>query len=1127
MAEIVLYDTVGSIIRSLGSLALQEIGVLWGFKDELRKLGDTISTIQAVLLDAEEKQAYNHAVKDWLRKLKDAMYDADDLLDDYSTQLLRRQVMTRDKKMAKQVRIFFSKSNQLVYGFKMGHRIKAVRARLDEIATDRIKFGFNEYTTTTQFEHMKRQDTHSFVHGEDVIGREDDKESIKKLLFDPNMNEKNVSIIPIVGIGGQGKTTLAQYVYNDEEVQRHFDLRMWACVSDPFDLKTIVVKLIESATKERPKSLEMDPLQSELRAKIDGKRYLLVLDDVWNENHGTWSNLEKLLVGGLRGSKVLITTRSEKVAEITGTVSPYPLRGLSENNSWNLFKKMAFKDGEEPNNPKLVEIGREIIQKCAQVPLAIRSIGSLLYFKNSEDDWLYFKNHELYKITQQENDIFPILKLSYDHLPSHLKQCFAFCSLFPKDCEIEMKVLIQLWIAQGFLHSSYGNRHLEDIGREYFMDLLWRSFFQDVQRNIFGEIEKCKMHDLIHDLAQSVAGEECTILYPDREKVVERTRHVAFHSSNSLPDIPTLLPKPNKMRTLLLGIPILPTLCDDLNLYNAVLELNKPVSNTLISSFKCLRALNLSRSSIQKVPNSIGKLVHLRFLDLSRNEDIKLLPASITKLQNLHTLKLEYCFKLTALPEDTRNLISLRHLELGGCNSLTHMPYGLGKLTALQTLSLYILGQKKSSLPKTKGGLGDLDSLDELREVLQIKGLEHSRSSPLEAKAANLERKRHIQWLMLKWDPESSDESDKAIVNDEQLLQNLRPHLNLKFLTIDGYAGVTLSSWVPSLSNLTVIVIENCKWLQHIPPFPLLRGVYLKNLNELEYISNDGSYVSSSPLKILILINLPKLRGWRKMWETDHLPLFPSFPSLSYLCIKNCPIMPLATGNKTTPSSSSLLSDLSKLKHLYLVELEQLEYLPLEWLQNLTSLKTLGIWDCRKMRISISPLFQHLTSLENLSILRCKELINNENEDGAHGLGPTRFGHLSIVGVPNLVSLPRELRGVTTLQGLQIMDCPSLVSLPEWIGDLTSLQELEVINCPNLISLPEGMHRVTSLGRLTITKCRSLEERCEQGTGEDWPKIAHVPNFHNGGDGHLKDWKASQTRQMYQEIYKVLHIVAS
>jgi hypothetical protein len=222
--------------------------------------------------------------------------------------------------------------------------------------------------------------------------------------------------------------------------------------------------------------------------------------------------------------------------------------------------------------------------------------------------------------------------LSYNHLPSHLKQCFVFCSLFPKDYGIEVEVLIHLWAAQGFLHSSYGNRHLEDIGREYFMDLLWRSFFQNVQRDGLGQIIKCKMHDLIHDLAQSVVGEECTILYPDGEKVVGRTRHVAFHSSDSLPNLHALLPKANKMRTLLLRIPLLPGLDDHINENFAILEPNKPISNTLISSFKCLRALNLSRLSIQKVPNSIGNLEHLRFLDLSRNEDIKLLPASITKL---------------------------------------------------------------------------------------------------------------------------------------------------------------------------------------------------------------------------------------------------------------------------------------------------------------------------------------------------------------------------------------------------------------------------------------------------------------------------------------------------------------
>jgi hypothetical protein len=216
--------------------------------------------------------------------------------------------------------------------------------------------------------------------GERMKGRQ-----LKRLLLDSDVKE-NVSIIPIVGIGGLGKTTLAQYVYNNEEVKKHFELRVWVCVSDPFDVKTIVQKIIECVIGKRPESLEMDLLQCKLRANIDGKRYLLVLDDVWNENRGTWLDLEKLLSGGLKGSKVLITTRSKRVAEITGTGPLYILGGLSESNSWNLFKRMAFKDGEEPENPKLVEIGREIIKKCAQVPLAIRSIGSLLYFKNSEAD---------------------------------------------------------------------------------------------------------------------------------------------------------------------------------------------------------------------------------------------------------------------------------------------------------------------------------------------------------------------------------------------------------------------------------------------------------------------------------------------------------------------------------------------------------------------------------------------------------------------------------------------------------------------------------------------------------------------------------------------------------------------
>jgi Leucine-rich repeat (LRR) protein len=993
----------------------------------------------------------------------------------------------------------------------MGHRIKAVRANLNEIAEDKKSFGFKE---RTQVEHRRREDTHSFVPETEVIGREDEKKDVKALLFDSNVKE-NVSIIPIVGIGGQGKTTLAQYVYNDEEVQRHFDMRMWTCVSDLFDVKSIVQKLIESATKKRPESLEIDPLQSLFREAIGGKRYLLVLDDVWNEESNKWFDLKNLLVGGLRGSKVLVTTRNEIVANITRTASTYRLEDLSESNSWDLFKKMAFKDGEELTNPKLAEIGREIVQKCPRVPLAIRSIGSLLYLKNSEAEWLKFQTNKLHEKPQLDERIFAILKLSYDHLPPHLKQCFAFCSLFPKDYRIEVEVLIQLWTAQGFIHSSDRTICLEDVGHEYFMDLLWRSFFQDIQRNEYGDVESCKMHDLIHDLAQSVAGDECLISNPDAVKVVERTRHVTLDSLNSLWDIPTHLLEAKGLRTLLLQPPGY--------VYSKLkLDWNRQVYDTLITSFKCLRALNLSQSNIKEVSNSIGKLKHLRYLDLSSNYDIELLPASITKLQNLQTLKLACCFGLKELPEDTRNLISLRHLVLYGCNNLTHMPRGLGKLTALQTLSFYSLGKKESSVPKQNGGLGDLDGLDELRGSLCIMGLKHLRSSPLEARAANLERKQYLRKLKLKWhchfeaDYDRNDDSDdKAIVNDEQLLQNLRPHLNLKELTIQGYAGVRFSDWASSLSNLVKISISHCKWCQHIPPldrFPFLEDLSLHNLSSLEYIGNDASEVSSSSLQSLSLWKLPKLRGWWRMRQavtTDHeqnynLPLFPSFPSLSLLRINNCPIrsiMPdVAPGSQTTPSSSSSFSTLSKLKYLTLSFLEELEYLPEEWLQNLTSLKFLSISCCPKLQISMSPLFQHLAALEYLEIDNCKELISNEDEEGAQCLGPTILRHLRIKEVTNLVSLPKELRHATALQLLNIEDCPSLESLPEWIADLTSLQRLQIYKCDKLISLPEGIRCLTSLRHFTIARCPRLEERCKEGIGEDWPKIAHIPIFLNEWD---------------------------
>ncbi|XP_023908038.1 putative disease resistance protein RGA3 [Quercus suber] len=389
MADAILYGVVQKIIESLGSSTLKQIGSIWGVKGDLEKMNNTVLTIRAVLLDAEEQQVQNHQVKHWLNRLRDVVFDADDLLSEFSTHVFRLKVMGGDK-MAKKVRIFFSSSNQLVFSLNMACKIKAMRERLNDISNDRHQFQLKlvDCPLETRVVTRGRDQTHSFVPDEDVIGREKDKQAIIDLLLDFDV-EDNVSFISIVGIGGLGKTTLAQYVFNDEKVQTKFELKMWVCVSDDLDVKKIVEKIIESATKRKPENLEMDLLQNKLREQLNQKKYLLVLDDIWNENEESWCALKRLLMGGAKGSKVVITTRTNMVAEITSTISPYFLKGLSRDQSWSLLKKMAFKKGHATINSNLEAIGMNIVEKCQGVPLAIRMIGKVLFFKQTEDEWLH------------------------------------------------------------------------------------------------------------------------------------------------------------------------------------------------------------------------------------------------------------------------------------------------------------------------------------------------------------------------------------------------------------------------------------------------------------------------------------------------------------------------------------------------------------------------------------------------------------------------------------------------------------------------------------------------------------------------------------------------------------------
>ncbi|MBA0619541.1 hypothetical protein Godav_028697, partial [Gossypium davidsonii] len=322
MAEAIAFDIAGGLASKLSSLALSQIGLWWNFKDDIEDLKNTISTIKAVLLDAEEQSMTSNLVKNWLEKLKDALYDADDLLDDFSTEALRKDLLGGNK-LTKEVRLFFSSSNQFVYGLKMGRQIKAIKARLTSIGSEAKMFNLVERDrlVETSFMSKKRQRTHSFAHKDEIIGREDDKAALLKLILE-FQSEENVYIIPIVGFGGLGKTALAQFVY--ETVKDHFELRIWVCVSNIFDLKTIVENIIKS----------------------------------------------KLMMGGAKGSRIIVTTRSLKVAKITSKCQPHVLKGLSDDDAWSLFKEIAFEQiSTDSPSSEFVEIGKQILERCGGVPL--------------------------------------------------------------------------------------------------------------------------------------------------------------------------------------------------------------------------------------------------------------------------------------------------------------------------------------------------------------------------------------------------------------------------------------------------------------------------------------------------------------------------------------------------------------------------------------------------------------------------------------------------------------------------------------------------------------------------------------------------------------------------------------
>ncbi|XXG52790.1 hypothetical protein AAC387_Pa03g1014 [Persea americana] len=1086
MAEMLISGVVKTLMGTLSSLLQQEFVIAWGLKKELEKLESTLTTIQTVLKDAEAKKGKNEELKNWLRKLKDAAYEADDMIDEFKIEALQWKAAGTLKKVHK----FFSRSNALAFSIEMGHKIQEIRDKLDAIAAERSKFHLRDEVGGNRIENEERLVTDSFIIESGIYGREDEKEVIVKSLVSNMSEPENVSILPIVGMGGLGKTTLAQLAYNDERIMKHFEQRIWVCVSDSFELRRLMDAIIESVCGKVSGYVELDPLQRRLRETLRGKRFLLVLDDVWSEDQDKWDRLKSILTCGGKGSTIIVTTRIEKVAWMTGTLPTFHLACLSDDDCWSLFKRRAFELGRREEHPNLVAIGKEIVKKCGGVPLAVKALGSMLCYKSEERDWLYVKDSEIWELSDDDSAILPALRLSYDHLPPHSRQCFAYCAIFPKDYEIEKEKLIHQWMGNGFIPSKR-MMVLEDVGHEIFNDLVCRSFFQNIGKDEDGNITKCKMHDLVHDLAQSVMVDDSSILiFGKEERIPEKVRHFSYDRESTIP----------------MSLYDSPTLWTFLTLHDYQRGIIA-VSHHM-SKFKHLRVLELTHARVRNLSPLIGNLKHLR------------------------------------LPKKMRKMNNLTHLDNAHNTSLNCMPRRMGQLTQLQTLKLFIVGKKNGYR------IGELHNLN-LRGELNIKHLNCVRDAK-DAEGAKLISKPNLCSLGLSW---NYAVEDKMQENLDEVLKGLRPHPNLKQLLIDNYHGLVFPSWMrdTTLQNLVRLSLIDCTRSENLPPLgklPSLKNLKIHEMDAIKFIGtgfygDDETMKAFPSLKELEFYDMPNWEEWSRS-EGREL-----FPQLQILTIDRCskltnmpciaslqdlklessdPAILMSVSSLTLLSSLHIsdfdqltsfpvgmlenstnlvslyvgclpklmslhreLDNLVALKSLCIVSCNDLASLP-EGLKNLTSLERLEISICESLLslpeegllgmtslcdlsinscdklTSLSGL-QYLTALETMSITGCKEVAMLPN--GMENLRMLRM--LSIHGLPNLVSLPDGLQQATSLQGLNLGGCKSLVGLPEWIENLISLRSLRIWHCPNIAILPAGLKRRAPLLELKIEDCPQLK----------------------------------------------------
>ncbi|KAJ9554000.1 hypothetical protein OSB04_018045 [Centaurea solstitialis] len=500
---------------------------------ELASIVQTLSNIDQHRYHVHELEK----VRDLKRRFKDAAEEAQDTIDLFLSALhfTNRGVFPRSEVPKTFLNRFLSalpfENRGLSPGsdvFKTSLDLEKVLKSIESIKVEllTINIGNMKMDSSSRINHLKTQSVAAGAFytrnplgikkpsGEIVVGHDRDAKIIRDKLTE---DTKQLCVVSIVGMGGLGKTTLANELFNDRFLKYHFHIRAWATVSQSYVRRDLLIQILVSiGVQEGLDQASDSQLREKLHKKLMGRRYLIVIDDVWSIE--AWDDLQVFFPHDNTASRILLTSRQNEVAlHVKQHGFVYYLPCLTEEKRWELLKLKVFHGDDCPDS--LIKPGMQIAKKCHGLPLSVVVMAGVLAEESMNQDlWEIIACTVSSYIVGDQKGCLETLALSYHHLPDHLKECFLYLGGFHEDFRFIVERLIWLWVAEGFIEEAE-NRSLEDIAKAYLMDLINRNLVIVAERNVVGDVEACQLHDLVRELCLQKAKEERFFLKEDTGEV--------------------------------------------------------------------------------------------------------------------------------------------------------------------------------------------------------------------------------------------------------------------------------------------------------------------------------------------------------------------------------------------------------------------------------------------------------------------------------------------------------------------------------------------------------------------------------------------------------------------------------